>query len=133
MWKPVVVNAVNKTNDDFTTTYDMADGDTEFVIPISQRCSINVDVVAGSFDYPVGTSNGTNLDDTDATVGFTQSADGVNDQTVDGATTLTLDAVQKLGGWEEDVFEAGFVHFPITVNSVTAGTVRILLTLKPVD
>ncbi len=115
----------------FTSTYDLADGDGELIVPISQKCSISIEILAGSFDYPKATSNGTNLAGTlDATIGLQVGADGVNSQTITGVTSRTLNAAQMMDGWEEMNFEDHFLHLPITQNNVTAGTVRIIVTIK---
>jgi len=127
-----ILNGVNKLRD-FTTTYNLADGDTDLIVPITQRSSVYVEVVAGAFDYPASTSNGTNLAGTlDATVDFNQSSDGVNSQGVANATQLVLDAATKSGGWYMDIFEAENAHITIVQNNVSAGTVRVLVTIKPV-
>ena len=127
-----VINAANLQPVDYTTTYDLSDGDTDLIIQISTRCSINVDVVAGAFDYPSGTTYGTDLTGTlDATVDFNSSADGVNKQGVDGATQIVLDSAKKVAGWQVDIFEPANAHITIVQNNVVTGTVRVLITIKP--
>jgi len=127
------VNIINLVQKDFTTTYNITGGNTEIVFPTSTKGNLCIEIVAGSFDYPSGTSNGTNLTGTlDGTVDFYQSTDGVNSQQVDGATQLVLDGATKKGGWEEDNFEAAFGHVIIKKNNLTAGTIRILYTFKKI-
>lgn len=125
------LNAINRDAGDFITTYDLTGGNTTHIIPVSGKRSLILEVVAGIFNYPAATPNGTDLTGTlDGTVDLTQSADGVNKQAVTGATQIVLDSAQKVAKFELDVFNADFLHIDTVVNLITAGTVRFMYTFK---
>ena len=129
-----VINAIQCTKDDFTTVYELSDGDTELIIPVSTRCSVLIEVLAGEFNFPTLTTNGTDLTGTlDGTVDFHSSTDGINKKAMFGASQIVLNAAQKIEQWKENIFEAANIHLIVAQNTIATGTIRIMITMKPIN
>lgn len=119
----------SNAEDDFTNVYDLASGDTELIIPVFGKSSARIEILWGTFNYD-SSPYGTALDAADGTISMYESIDGENSQINPASTTITMTGGSGSGGFETNEIKSNYIHIPITVNSVTAGTVRVLVNLK---
>ncbi len=123
-----------KSEGNFETIYDLSEGSKEFVVPIPKRCSVGVEIIVGVFQYPKGVDIGVDLTGVlNGVIKIKHGTDGVNSVEPIGAETFTMNEAQEIGGWKEAVFASGFCHIDLDVVGVTGGTLRIMLTTKPIQ
>lgn len=122
--------AVGGGENNFVDVYDVTGGATTWEFSIADRQTFDIEILAGSFTYD-GTSYGTNLGGTlDGTVELKEGLDGTNFDDFANATTLTLDAAQKMGGWKKDNANTSNVQVVFTPVGLTSGTIRVLINIK---
>ena len=97
--------------------YDLADGDTEVII----------ERVPGAMALSFQTLNDINLDAADATVKIAQSNDGLNPLDLTGVTVTLPAGTVDQNIMNVNVLNSKFYHVIVTVNSVTAGALTVIL------
>lgn len=113
-----LTNEGNNRENDYTTTYTLA-ADKTFKMEISSNVSVIVDIKWAS------------LDAADATAILKLSTDGTSTQNDPDASTITMSGTNGNNSWMSNTWRPKWLHVALTKNSVTSGTVRILVTMKP--
>lgn len=129
------INLINLTKQDFTTTYDLPTGSTEWVMPVSENTSVSVETLWGSYTYnevvygeDIVVGEGVTGD---GVLSLHQSADGENTQAHPDASNITVTGATGISGWQTHNFPAGYLHVLFTeTTAYDAGSLRIIVTLK---
>ena len=102
------------------TSYELSNGDINFTSLISDRCSWTLQLAWSG------------LDASDATFSIKGSNDGTNFDTFYGDSTKTIDSANGSHSFRSQDFDFEYIMGSLTVNSVTAGTITAILTVKPI-
>lgn len=97
--------------------YDMSGGDIEVEVPFSSQNPWSIQAIWDS------------LDAADATLKLEQSNDGTNFAEVWGDPTITMTGTSDTDIIEDDVFTSFHIKAVVAVNSVTSGTLSLIITV----